>query len=270
MTFLELLQSFIEPLVAVAIMMLIYMCTFFVYSIIRKRNDIVDVAWGLAFMAIVTLLYALFGNAAIREYVLLALVYVWGIRLATHIFLRNKGKKEDYRYEEFREKWGGHPYLGAFLQVYMLQGFLAILVMFPVIVTFKHVTGADELFWLNYVGIAVWVLGFYFETVGDYQLSQFLKDSSNKGKIMTSGLWKYTRHPNYFGEVTQWWGVFLVCFGALPAFNAVLLLGPLSITFLILKVSGIPMLERKYDDNLEFQAYKKRTNAFFPGPQKNV
>jgi steroid 5-alpha reductase family enzyme len=108
-------------------------------------------------------------------------------------------------------------------------------------------------------------LGFYFEAVGDHQLDQFIKNQNNKGKIMDTGLWALTRHPNYFGEVTMWWGLYIVALSVGAWWSIV---SPIIITYLLLKVSGIPMLEAKYKDNPLYEAYKRRTNAFFPGRPK--
>jgi steroid 5-alpha reductase family enzyme len=125
-----------------------------------------------------------------------------------------------------------------------------------------------DLNWLDYLGVAIWIIGFYFEAVGDYQLSKFKKDPTNKGKIIQTGLWRYTRHPNYFGEVVLWWGIFLI---AVNSPNGLIgIIGPLTITFLILKVSGIPMLEEKYEGRADFGAYKNRTSKFFPLPPKRM
>jgi steroid 5-alpha reductase family enzyme len=114
------------------------------------------------------------------------------------------------------------------------------------------------------VGVLVWLVGFYFEAVGDWQLKKFIKNPENKGKIMQSGLWAYSRHPNYFGEVTMWWGIWLLNFSQ----NWWTVVGPMTITFLILKVSGVPLLEKKYEGNKEFEDYKKRTSIFLPLPQR--
>ncbi len=130
-----------------------------------------------------------------------------------------------------------------------------------------EVYGSGEvLSFFTIIGALVWILGYFFEVAGDYQLDQFLKDPTNKGTIMDRGLWKYTRHPNYFGEVTMWWGIWLI---VLPLPFAILaLISPLTITYLILKVSGIPMLEKRFENDPAFQAYKKRTSAFFPLPPR--
>ncbi|MBM3204878.1 DUF1295 domain-containing protein, partial [Candidatus Uhrbacteria bacterium] len=141
--------------------------------------------------------------------------------------------------------------------------FLFLIVM-PVLLINKHAGGSLGL--LDFVGVAVWLLGFYFEAVGDAQLARFIKDPANKGKLMQSGLWAYTRHPNYFGEVTQWWGIWLVALSVPNSLFA--MIGPLTITFLILKVSGIPMLEKKMAEHPDFAEYKRRVSVFIPMPRR--
>jgi steroid 5-alpha reductase family enzyme len=192
------------------------------------------------------------------------LVTVWGVRLALHIGLRNLGKGEDARYRKWREEWGKHFVLRSFLQIYILQGILLLVISIPVI---RVVTAPDSpLTLMDFLGTTVWLIGFLFEAISDWQLLQYKKDPANKGKVITTGLWRYSRHPNYFGEVTLWWGIYLI---ALTLPNGwMTIIGPITITVLILGVSGIPMLEKKYEGNAEFNEYKRRTSAFFPLPPK--
>jgi steroid 5-alpha reductase family enzyme len=129
-------------------------------------------------------------------------------------------------------------------------------------VLFINLGTGGPLGFFDLVGFLVWITGFYFESTGDAQLARFVRDPINKGKIMQSGLWKYTRHPNYFGEVTQWWGIFIISLSV--PFGIFTIIGPLTITYLILFVSGVPMLEKKYAGRADFEAYKKRTSVFFP------
>jgi steroid 5-alpha reductase family enzyme len=199
-----------------------------------------------------------------RELLVSLLVAVWGVRLAVHIGLRNRGKGEDPRYRQWREEWGRHAMVRSFFQIFLLQGLLIVVISLPV--TRIILSEESRLSPLDLIGILVWLMGFLFEAIGDYQLMQFKKDPAAKGKIMTSGLWKYTRHPNYFGEVTLWWGVYLIAL-AVPGGWATII-GPITITFLILGVSGIPLLEKKYEGNKEFDDYRRRTSAFFPMPPK--
>lgn len=243
---------------------LVYMTGWFIAARIRGRNDIADVAWGLGFILAAAVSLLAGGIYPLRGLLVSGLVLVWGIRLALHIHSRNRGRGEDPRYRKWREEWGKWFVLRSFFQVFMLQGVLLVVVVMPVI--FVNQATAAPLGWLDLLGLVIWLSGFYFEAVGDWQLLQFIRNPANKGKLMTSGLWRYTRHPNYFGEVTLWWGLWLMVL-ALPG-GWLTVIGPLTITFLILKVSGIPMLEKHYEERADFQEYKRRTSAFFPRPPK--
>lgn len=242
-----------------------YMTTWFAVAMWRRRNDVADVAWGLGFVLIATVALALHQPASTRSVLVTALVAVWGIRLAIHVHLRNRGKPEDFRYRQWREEWGKNFFIRTYLQVFVLQGVLLVLVSAPVIyinsVTSTPPGYADAL------GILVWSAGFFFEAVGDFQLVRFMGNPLNKGRIMTSGLWRFTRHPNYFGEVALWWGIFLIALSVPGGWRTII--GPATITFLILKVSGIPMLEAKYRGNPQYEAYQRRTSSFFPLPPRN-
>jgi steroid 5-alpha reductase family enzyme len=232
----------------------------FVVSLIRKRNDVADVAWGLGFVLMAWVSFFLSAESGTRGLLVGILVSVWGLRLAWHIHSRNKGKAEDYRYLAWRKEWGKWFYIRSYFQVYLLQGILLFLIAMPVLVINKSV--AATLGVLDLFGAIVWFLGFYFEAVGDAQLAQFIKKPENKGKLMQSRLWAYTRHPNYFGEVMQWWGLWFVALSVPNYWVAII--GPITITFLILKVSGIPMLEKKMAEHPDFANYKKRVSVFIP------
>lgn len=245
------------------ITVLIYMTVWFIISLIIKRNDFVDVAWGLGFVVIA---WVMFGyRPSLQLSLVVMLVTLWGTRLAIHILLRNLKKDEDYRYKQWRKDWGKWFTVRSFLQVYMLQGLLMLFVSAPVI--FLGRNGLDTLLPIHFLAVALWSIGFFFEAVGDYELRQFIKNPKNKGEIMQDGLWRYTRHPNYFGEVTQWWAIWLISFGSAWFIPAII--GPITISILILKVSGIPMLEAKYKGNKKFEVYKNRTSIFFPMPVKH-
>jgi steroid 5-alpha reductase family enzyme len=242
----------------------LYASLWFLVALKLRRNDVADVAWGTGF--IVLALVAQFAVAAIsiRGILVLALVTIWGLRLTFHIGLRNRGKPEDARYRKWREEWGGHAKARAYFQLFLLQGFLIVLILIPVTHILAHQN--SDLTWLDALGAAVWLVGFVFEAIGDLQLARFKKDRGNRGRVITSGLWKYTRHPNYFGEVALWWGVWLIACSVPGGWTTVF--GPATITVLILFVSGIPLLERKYEGNIEFKEYQRRTSAFFPLPPK--
>lgn len=233
-------------------------------SLIRRRNDVADSAWGLGFVLLAWVSLAISGSITGRGLLVSALVSIWGLRLAWHISARNQNKGEDARYLVWRRQWGKWFYLRSYGQVYLFQGVLIFIISLPVL--FVNRVSGPALGWLDLLGAAVWLIGFIFEAVGDAQLARFIKDPTNKGRLMQSGLWRFTRHPNYFGEVTQWWGIWLI---ALAVPNGLIsIIGPLTITFLILKVSGISMLEKQMAKKPEFADYKRRTSIFIPWPPR--
>jgi steroid 5-alpha reductase family enzyme len=238
------------------------MSCWFLIALWRKRNDVADVAWGLSFALVgwVTLLRNHTSTSTV-QWLVTILVTIWAIRLSAHIYLRNRGKTEDKRYAAWRADWGKWFLPRSYLQVFLLQGALLLLISMPVIFINSLPTPSISPVWLV-AGSLIWLLGFYFESVGDWQLTQFLKNPASRGKLMTSGLWAYTRHPNYFGEVTQWWGLWIIACGATSGWMTIL--GPITITFLILKISGIPMLERSMQKHPDWQTYATATPKFFP------
>ncbi len=243
----------------------LYMTFWFIISIIKKRNDVADIAWGLGFLLIAVISYLEKDFSFDRGFLSTLLIVFWSIRLSTHIYLRNRNKKEDYRYKAWRDKWGKSFYLRSFLQVFLSQGLLMLIIVSPVVIVNIYRGGPFQI--LDLLGLFIWIIGFLFESVGDYQLIKFIENPDNKDKIMQSGLWKYTRHPNYFGEVAQWWGLWIIALSVPYGYLGII--GPLTITILILKVSGIPLLEKKMDNNPEFQEYKKKVSIFLPLPPKN-
>lgn len=247
----------------------IYMTIMFILALGLKRNDIADVAWGLGFIITSWLVAHKFNATADIQYAVLLLVTLWGIRLAVHIFSRSKGKPEDFRYKKWRDDWGKYFVIRSYLQVFLLQGLFMLVILLPVIeILSRNGASLENLALVNTLGLVMWGIGFFFEAIGDHQLVQFKKNPANKGKIMKTGLWKYTRHPNYFGEVSMWWGIWLLTLPIVSVYGWVSLIGPLTITFLILFVSGIPMLERKYEGNKEFEEYKRKTSVFVPLPPR--
>jgi steroid 5-alpha reductase family enzyme len=242
------------------IVLLIYMTTIFGLALWLKDNSIVDVAYGLAFVLTCSAAFLVYGDGHPRQWLVVSLITIWGLRLACHIFLRKQGEGEDFRYRQWREEWGDTFIWRSFLQIFMLQGAVIFLVALPALLVIA--SPGEKLGAFDGAGLLVWLIGFSFEAIGDWQLLAFKRKPENQGKIIQSGLWNYTRHPNYFGEALLWWGLFLIALEV--PYGAVAVLSPLLIDFLLLKVSGIPMLEAKYQNNPEFSAYKERTNAFFP------
>jgi steroid 5-alpha reductase family enzyme len=253
-----------ENYIFLAVAVLLYMTAWFLISVTKKRNDVADVAWGLGFLLVAIISFARNGVNIDRGLFVTLLVFIWAVRLSYHIYTRNRGKTEDYRYKKWREEWGKLFFIRSYLQVFILQGFLLLLIVSPVVIV--NITRGGSFGIFDFVGFIVWLIGFYFESVGDAQLSKFIKNPENKDKVLDYGLWKYTRHPNYFGEVTQWWGIFLIALSV--PFGVFGVIGPLTITFLILKVSGIPMLEKKMVENPKYTEYIRKTSVFFPLPPK--
>lgn len=237
-----------------------YMSFWFVVSCLKKRNDVADVAWGLGFILLVWLSMFISGSYQARSIVVAILVTVWGLRLSWHIYRRNKDRPEDYRYLAWRREWGAWFYVRSYFQVYLLQGLFLFLIAMPFLIINRSPNSSIGI--LDFLGGIIWLLGFCFEAIADWQLAQFMRNPSNKGKIMQGGLWAYSRHPNYFGEVTQWWGIWVIAL-SVPG-GLISVIGPITLTILILKVSGIPMLEKKMALNPAFMAYKKRVGKFFP------
>lgn len=243
------------------------MSLWFVISLVTRRNDVADIAWGLGFVGLSWVGYALSPYQTLPALFTTLLVTLWGIRLSWHIFQRNRRKPEDYRYKAWRDQWGSWFYLRSFLQVYLLQGTLLYLIALPV--TYQHMVRAsgDFTIW-DGIGFLLWATGFCMEAVADQQLRNFISHPENKGKIMMSGLWRYSRHPNYFGEVLQWWGIFLYAV-SVPG-GLLTVIGPITITFLILFVSGIPLLEKKYVGRQDFARYARQTSIFIPLPPRRI
>jgi steroid 5-alpha reductase family enzyme len=239
----------------------------FAVSIAIKRNDIADIAWGPG-IALASWVSWWFAGQPTTMPVLLVLgaVSLWAIRIGWRIARKNLHKPEDPRYRRWRESWGVWFYPRSYLQVFLLQGALMIVMSLVVLAT---VLTPDTLFItpLLWLGGIVWVLAFITESVADHQLDRFISNPANKGKLMRHGLWRYSRHPNYFGEITMWWGLFLMTLGT--PFWYIALIPALTITGLILFVSGIPLLEEQMAKYDEWEEYKKQTSPLIPLPPKH-
>lgn len=233
-------------------------------ALFLENNSIIDIVYGPLFVLVAWSVASFWQWKTERQWILLVLVTVWGLRLGIWILRKNWKKPEDFRYHAWREAWTKRGMLYFFLrslgQIYLLQGFVILVVSLPVLIIFSQ--AQTPMTFINWMGLILWSIGFFFEAMGDWQLDRFIRNKDNVGKIMTEGLWRYTRHPNYFGEATMWWGIFLFILG-LPLAE-VAILSPLLITFLLLHVSGIPMLEARWAGRPDWEIYRKKTSAFFP------
>lgn len=246
-------------MVSAIVSVILYFHLLYLLALLLKDNSVADVGWGISFVLLAVVL-ACTTTMAPPHWLLLVLVCVWGVRLSFHIAMRKVGAEEDFRYKQWREAWGKTVVWRSYLQVFLLQMIIMFIIALPLFLAFHAKVLPFDL--MTIVGALICCVGLYFEVVADYQLRQFKKQSSNDGKLITSGLWRYSRHPNYFGEACFWWGIALI---ALPApYGYWGLLGALTITLLLRFVSGVPMLEKKYADNPEFQAYAEVTPIFIP------
>jgi steroid 5-alpha reductase family enzyme len=243
----------------------IYMTAFYFVARIRNNNSLADVAWGLGFVLLAVLNLAIAHEITLRQAVMTVLVTGWGLRLSFHVFSRNRGKPEDFRYAEMRRKWGKRAPLFSYTHVFLLQGVLLFIVAIPLILINTDPSAPFGI--TEALGVLVWCAGFAVEAAADSQLSRFVRfRKSPENPIMTKGLWRFSRHPNYFGEALLWWGIFLLAVRVPGGWAAAV--SPLLIGFLLRFVSGVPLLEKKYRDNPRFREYARMTNAFVPWFQR--
>ncbi|MBC7512140.1 DUF1295 domain-containing protein [Candidatus Saccharibacteria bacterium] len=243
-----------------------FMTVMFAASRLIKRTDIVDAAWGPAFVVAAAASFV-FNRFELSpgyniQTIVTILVVIWATRLSYTITRRLLRRPEDQRYVELRKEWNGNAALNAYGRIFVVQAILATIISAGVI--HVNLSLPSNLGVFAYIGIIIWIVGFLFEAIGDWQLKQHLARKENKGKLMTSGLWAYTRHPNYFGEATMWWGVFIIVLST--PFGWLGIIGPVVITYLLLFVSGVPMTENAFEGRTGWSAYKKRTSKFFPLP----
>jgi steroid 5-alpha reductase family enzyme len=245
---------------------LAFMTVMFIISRRLARTDVVDAAWGPAFVvaavaAFVLNPFDLVVGSNVQTFVTV-LVVIWAARLSYTIAKRLMKKPEDVRYVNLRNEWKGNEFANTYVRIFATQALLATVISSALIHINLSLPTSISTF--AYVGGAIWLIGFYFEVVGDLQLKRFLADPKNKGKLMTRGLWKFTRHPNYFGEATMWWGIFIIALST--PYGWLGIITPVVITYLLLFVSGVPMTEKAFEGKPGWNAYKKRTSKFLPLP----
>ncbi len=248
---------------------LLFTTLIFSLALKKRNNSIMDIAYGPTFLftavvlSYISLVEKKFGVVSLLT---LSLIALWSVRLSLRIYARNKNKEEDFRYASFRALWmkkGAFYFvLRSYLQIYVLQAFIVSLALLP----FTLSLGIKKVGLLSLFGIALWLIGFFFEAVGDAELDSFIAQRNKPGKkFLTTGLFSLTRHPNYFGESCMWWGLSLLSLsGGAPL---VVLLSPTLITFLLFFVSGIPMMEKRWRGDKEWEAYAKKTRGFLPFPK---
>ena len=243
-------------LVIVTIMVLLW-----VLSLVKKNASIVDIFWGLGFVIVGWASAINVDELSTLGKVALALVTLWGLRLSIYLGIRNHGKPEDFRYVAMRKHYGARFPIISLFTVFMLQGAIMMVVSLPVQIALSDAEASLSV--VSYIGLIIFAIGMFFEAVGDWQLAQFKRNPNNSGQVMQTGLWKYTRHPNYFGDTCVWWGIGVVALGA--SFGWVGLFGSLLMNFFLVRVSGVPMLERSMSKRRPgYDEYKRRTSSFVP------
>ncbi len=253
-------------------LVIVLMTLVWIVSLFRRDVSIIDIFWGLGFV-LLTWFYLYqgpgFSGASPRQLLMSTLVTVWGTRLALFIGWRNRGQGEDYRYAAMRQRIGPtFPWL-SLITVFWLQALLCWLIAMPLLQVqrLSEGTTSPPLGGLDLLGLSLFAVGLFFETVGDWQMARFKSDPANRGQVLDRGLWRYTRHPNYFGDATVWWG--LSCLALATPSSAWILFSPILMTFLLLRVSGVALLEEGLSKTKpQYADYVRRTSVFLPWPPK--
>jgi len=239
-----------------------FMNLLWLISLVLKNSSIIDIFWGTGFVitAWITFIHT-FKTIGPRDWLMVILVTIWGLRLSFYVLWRNAGKGEDFRYAKWRREAGDSWWWRSYFKVFLLQGFIMWVIAAPI--TAVQLSGAnDALNILDCLGLILWTAGFFFEVVGDAQLAKFKADPENKGQLLRTGLWRYTRHPNYFGDAAQWWGFYFI---ALASGAWWTVFSPIWMTHFLVNVSGVAMLERTLMHTKPgYEDYVERTNAFVP------
>jgi len=255
-------MSFLNIYLQGFLVIMVLMTLLWILSVFLKNVSIVDSFWGIAFILASISYYLNTEGHSDRKELVVALVIIWGLRLSIYIGWRSWNKPEDYRYQEFRKKYGAKRYWWfSYFQVFLLQGLLSWLISIPIL-TAMYYMPTVKLYYVDYIAVILWLIGFIFEAGGDYQLARFKNKVENKGKVLQTGLWKYTRHPNYFGDATIWWAFGLF---SIAVKSYIPLLGPLLMSWLIVKISGVSLLEKELKNTKpKYQEYVEKTSSFFP------
>jgi len=253
-----------EALVTAGVVVVALFVALWLVSLMVRDASIVDPFWGPGFAIVAWVVYARADDPGFRGLVVAVIVTIWALRLGIHLAVRNLGHGEDFRYQAMRRQWGSRFWIVSLGTVFLLQAALMWIVSLPVQVAMVDGGDATVLVW---IGVAIWAVGLFFETVGDWQLRRFKADPTNAGRVMDRGLWRYTRHPNYFGDFTVWWGIFLAAIAVVG--HVWTIVGPIVMSILLMRVSGVPMLERSLAKRRPgYEEYVARTSSFFPRPPR--
>jgi steroid 5-alpha reductase family enzyme len=261
-------MSFLQIYFQGFLLIMVLMTLLWVVSIILRNVSIVDLFWGLGFVITAGFYFIKTDGFEPRKVILIVLVAIWGVRLSVYLALRNIGKGEDFRYKQFRQSYGEKRYWWiSFFQTFLLQGVLMWLISAPLLGG-QYYRLHCSLGIPDYIGIIFWLIGFCFEAGGDFQLARFRADPANKGKVLDKGFWRFTRHPNYFGDSAVWWGYGFLC---MASGSYIPILGSLLMTALIIKVSGVALLEKSLKEQKpQYKEYIEKTSAFLPWFPKKV
>jgi steroid 5-alpha reductase family enzyme len=253
-------MSFFPVYLILGLLILALMTVMWLVSLPLKNSSIVDIFWGTGF--VITAWAAFFitpDGPTIPKLLICTLVTIWGLRLSVHIFIRNHGKPEDFRYQKWRQEAGKSWWLRSYFRVFLLQGVLMWIISAPLLAA---QIAPRPLFWLDFAAFAVWLIGFFFEAAGDWQLARFKANPENKGRVLNTGVWQYTRHPNYFGDAAQWWGYYLI---AAASGGWWTIFSPILMTLFLMRVSGVTLLEKTLrNEKPGYQEYIKTTSEFIP------
>jgi len=244
------------------LLILLLMIALWLVSLLLRDSSIVDIFWGTGFVITGWFYFFLTPDGFLtRKWLIVIMTTIWGLRLTIHILQRNWGHGEDYRYQNWRQQAGSSWWWRSFFKVFLLQGALMWIISAPLLAAQISQIPA-RLIWLDFLGAILWSIGFTFEAVGDWQLARFRAKPDNKGKLLNTGLWRFTRHPNYFGDATQWWGFYLF---AAAAGNYWAIFSPILMSYLLRQVSGVIMLEKSLKESKPgYKEYVETTNAFIP------
>ena len=262
------MSGHVDVLATAALAILVIVVATWIVSLVLTDASIIDIVWGAGFVAVAVVSAVVGDGDGQRSTLLIVLVGIWGIRLAAYLWWRNHGSGEDPRYQAMRRRAGDSFATRSLVTVFLLQGVLMWMVSLPIQLAMTP-TEPEGVGALAVAGVVLWGIGIFFEVVGDAQLARFRADPHNAGQVMDKGLWRYTRHPNYFGDFCVWWGIFLVAAETTDARFGVI--GPIVMTVLLVRVSGVALLERSITKRRPgYEEYAATTSSFFPRPPKAV